>query len=78
VGGEVNPHGMVVDFADVKNSVRRLILDRLDHTLLNNEIDNPTAERVAHYIFDQLTGANLAVTRIRLWETPTCYVDVEP
>jgi 6-pyruvoyl-tetrahydropterin synthase len=52
-------------------------LDRLDHTLLNNEIDNPTAERVAQHIFDQLTD-DICVTRVRLWETPTCYVDVEP
>ncbi len=37
--GEVNPEtGMVIDFGDVKRAVQPLIIDKLDHKLLN-EID---------------------------------------
>jgi 6-pyruvoyl-tetrahydropterin synthase len=34
--------------------VRRLVVDRLDHTLLNDLIDNPSAERVVMWIWNEL------------------------
>ena len=36
--------GMAIDFADLKQIVRREVVDRLDHTYINDKIDNPTAE----------------------------------
>lgn len=73
--GPVDPEsGMVVDFADVKAAVKTRVLDVLDHTLLNDIIDYPTAEHIAAWIWDALEGSALPLAEIRLWETPTCYV----
>ena len=73
--GPVDPEsGMVVDFADVKAAVKTRVLDVLDHTLLNDIIDYPTAENIAAWIWDHLADSDLPLAEIRLWETPTCYV----
>ena len=73
--GPVDPEsGMVVDFADLKAVVHELVLDRLDHRLLNDVLENPTAENVAAWIWDRLSAADLPLEEIRLYETPTCYV----
>ncbi len=66
--------GMVVDFADVKALVRERVLDKVDHTLLNDLIENPTAERIAEWIWAQLEDTALPIAEIRLYETPTCFV----
>jgi 6-pyruvoyltetrahydropterin/6-carboxytetrahydropterin synthase len=66
--------GMVVDFAEVKAVVTARVLDALDHTLLNDRIANPTAERIAEWIWERLQGSSLPLQEIRLYETPTCYV----
>lgn len=40
---------------------------------------NPTAENIAHVIFDKavelLNGGGLSVYRVRVWETPNCHAD---
>ena len=57
VKGEVlNEGGMLLDFTMLKGALRE-ICGRLDHTNLNDlEIfmQNPSAERIAKYIFDSL------------------------
>ncbi len=48
--------GMLLDFSKLKESLRR-VCGKLDHTNLNDmEIfaQNPSAERIAKYIFDRL------------------------
>lgn len=35
--------------------------------------DNPTAENIAREIFDKARAHGLAISEIRLWETPSCY-----
>lgn len=52
--GEVGVNGLVLDFAILKRIVRRHILDRLDHVHLNDVIENPSAERVCLWIWQQL------------------------
>ena len=57
----LNEQGMVMDFADLK-AICRGAIEALDHTLLNDlppfRETNPTAEAVAHYIY-QAIEANL-------------------
>jgi 6-pyruvoyltetrahydropterin/6-carboxytetrahydropterin synthase len=66
--------GMAIDFADLKQIVRREVVDRLDHTYVNDKIDNPTAEVMAVWIWNAL-GASLAgLAEVELWETKTCAV----
>ena len=76
VDGPLNEHGVVVDFADLKAVVQREVVERYDHRYLNDLIDNPTAELVAHEIWKSLEASGLAVARVRLWETADCAVEV--
>lgn len=76
VAGPVGPQGIVVDFADLRAVVEREVLERYDHRFLNDLMDNPTAELIAHEIWKALEAAALAVARIRLWETADSMVEV--
>lgn len=68
---------MVMDFADLREAVSRLVVDLLDHTYLNDVLDFvPTAEALAGWMFATLTAAGLPVVRVRLWETPSSYAEV--
>src|SRR5213592_3496715 len=69
VEGPVGEQGMVVDFSELKTVVQRMVIDRYDHTYLNELLDNPTAELLAHEIWKSLEAGGLGLTRIRLWET---------
>jgi 6-pyruvoyltetrahydropterin/6-carboxytetrahydropterin synthase len=76
VTGPLGPNGIVLDFADLQAAVNREVIDRYDHRYLNDLMDNPTAELMAHQIWKTLEAAGLAVTRIRLWETADSMVEV--
>jgi len=69
--------GMVMDFAELRDRVRQLIVDRLDHQLLNEVFEEvPTTERVAAWAFGVLLADGLPVVRVRLAEGPNSYVEV--
>ena len=76
VEGPLGDQGMVVDFAEVEAVVRREVVDRYDHTYLNDLLENPTAELIAHDAWKRLEAADLSVASVRLWETPDCMVEV--
>lgn len=76
VDGPVGPDGIVVDFADLKAVVQREVIDRFDHRYLNDLLDNPTAELLAAEVWKSVEAADLAVSRIRLWETPDSFVEI--
>lgn len=73
IRGPVGEHsGWVMDFADVKRIVDPVIA-RLDHFLLN-DIDglaNPTSERIAMWLWDQIASALPQLHRITIEETCT-------
>jgi 6-pyruvoyltetrahydropterin/6-carboxytetrahydropterin synthase len=73
VEGPVDPHtGWVMDFADIKRAFAP-IYDRLDHHYLNDipGLDNPTSERIAEWIWQQLKPALPLLSEIVLHETCT-------
>lgn len=76
VEGPLNDSGIVVDFGDLGAAVRREVIDRLDHTFLNDVIENPTAELIAHDIWKRLEALEVPVCRVRLWETADCCAEV--
>jgi len=80
IEGPVGPQGMVTDFADLDEVVRREVVSRYDHTFLNDFLDNPTAELVAVDAWKRLEtvdmGAALTLCRLRLWETPDSSVEL--
>ena len=76
VEGPLGDNGMVVDFADLADVVKREVVARYDHAYLNDLLDNPTAELIAQDIWKTLESAALPSARIRLWETANCMVEV--
>ncbi len=54
VEGKVQSNGLVVDFVVLKRIVKKHVLDKLDHHLLNDVVENPSAERVIVWIWDRL------------------------
>lgn len=79
IQGAILKDGMIMDFAVLKDMVNTLIISKLDHKCLNDIFDNPTAEEMVRWIENQLeihlSFQNLRMTRIRLWETDTCYAE---
>lgn len=78
VGNKLNELGMLVDFKELKQEVNK-IMDRLDHQYLNElpifqENNNPTAENIAIYIYNELENsslfeANSKVKTVKVWES---------
>ena len=52
--GDVHSNDMVIDFVLLKRIVKRQVLEKLDHHFLNDVLENPSAERLAVWIWDQL------------------------
>lgn len=63
VKGKIDPEtGMVIDLKKLKEIVRERVIDRVDHTNLNEDVDFlrgviPTAENLARSFWQQLAGA---------------------
>lgn len=72
------PEGWLMDFQDLNNAVKPVI-EKLDHTLLNNinGLENPTAERLAAWLWDAIKPEIADLKRIELKETPTSGVIFE-
>ncbi len=85
VKGEVNPDtGFVINLKDLSTLIRRRVIDKLDHTNLNLDVDfmlgiMPSTENLAIEIWRQLDGeiAALGATLhcIKLVETENNYVE---
>lgn len=77
VEGEVDPEtGYVMDFGDLKRTVRERVIQRLDRRHLNHDVDFlsgviPTAENIAAGIWHELEGrvAPARLVRVTLNET---------
>jgi len=73
--GDPDPYsGIFVDFGDVEKAVKEHVLDKVDHTNLNDFIENPTAENIATWMWHHLEGKLPGLVEIRLWEVPTSCV----
>jgi 6-pyruvoyltetrahydropterin/6-carboxytetrahydropterin synthase len=73
VSGDIDPQtGWVMDFAEIKAAFQPLY-DRLDHHYLNDieGLDNPTSERLAIWIWDQLKPDLPLLSEIVVHETCT-------
>ena len=81
-GNEVDSTGLLVDFADLKTQLDRVIV-YLDHRFINDlapfdEI-NPSAENIARYFFEEIERGLTAggtcpaskLARVKVWETDT-------
>jgi 6-pyruvoyltetrahydropterin/6-carboxytetrahydropterin synthase len=73
IQGEIDPHyGWIMDFKDLKDVVGKVI-DVLDHKLINDipGLENPTAEIITKWIWQEIKPLLPLLSRIELYETPT-------
>ncbi|MEM9506933.1 MAG: 6-carboxytetrahydropterin synthase QueD [Cyanobacteria bacterium P01_E01_bin.35] len=71
---EGSKQGMIIDYGDIKQYVQPLLDNFLDHYYLNEtlDLDNPTSELVAKWIFEQLETAGLpGLEAVEIRETCT-------
>jgi 6-pyruvoyltetrahydropterin/6-carboxytetrahydropterin synthase len=71
--GPIDPQlGWLVDFGDIKHIVKPLV-DGLDHQVLNEipGLENPTAELIAKWFWDQIKPVLPMLHKVELKETPT-------
>jgi 6-pyruvoyltetrahydropterin/6-carboxytetrahydropterin synthase len=77
VTGKPNPNdGMIRDFEDIKKRAWDAALVRCDHHCLNDLMENPTAENMGQWFFEQLQPAIEGLSEIKLWENPDYCVTV--
>jgi 6-pyruvoyltetrahydropterin/6-carboxytetrahydropterin synthase len=81
VCGQVDRHGLILHFADLKKIVTTTIIDRYDHANLNElaefRYQLPTAENMVRHIFRQLEEPlrvhDVKLKVVTLYETPTAW-----
>ncbi len=74
-GPELDSGGMLLDFGELKGALRK-VLSVLDHSNLNDlEVfaDDPSAERIARYIYEGIreTLPRAPLSAVEVFETPT-------
>jgi 6-pyruvoyltetrahydropterin/6-carboxytetrahydropterin synthase len=74
--------GMLLDFGILKGALRE-VLAALDHADLNaipEFLDDPSAERIARYVFDRLREKipEAPLASVDVFETPTSMARYEP
>ena len=67
--------GIAFDFIDLKDIVTDRVIKKLDHTLLNDKIAQPSAEHIALWIQQQLT--DIPLYEIVVWETATSFITLK-
>jgi 6-pyruvoyltetrahydropterin/6-carboxytetrahydropterin synthase len=76
VSGPLDGNGVVMDFDTLHRLVEQEIIDQWDHRDLNQVIDNPTAELLAHRAWELLSAAGVSLSALRLWETTDSSVEL--
>jgi len=80
-GRELDKSGILVDFSIFKKALKE-ILDPIDHVNLNDlpafSDNNPSAEKIAKYIFEKLTEKlpSVSISKVEVFETEknmACY-----
>ncbi len=75
---KLNELGMVMDFKDIKKTLKET-LSRFDHSYLNElkefNQENPTTENVSRIIYNDLSEKlppEIFITRVKTWESENC------
>ena len=87
VDGPVDPvTGMVMNLADLDRVLKQHVVEPLDHTFLNKDVEHfarvvPTCENIAAWIAstvrEPLEAYGIRLATVRVWEGPDMYVDLE-
>ena len=85
-GPVLDATGLLVDFVAVKKLLQTVV-DRLDHRYLNDlapfDVLNPSAENMAKYFYDEISGGlgqgtPVKLGEVRVWETDTTCATYRP
>jgi 6-pyruvoyltetrahydropterin/6-carboxytetrahydropterin synthase len=86
-GKELDPTGLLCDFADLKQALQGVI-GSLDHIYLNEfppfDVLNPSAENIARYIYEQTARKiprapnGAGITSITVWESDLTAATYKP
>ena len=74
--GPVKKDGMVIDYKEIKKIVNGKVVEKLDHSHLNDTIKNPSSENIAVWIWNHLKN-DLPLKKIKLYETDNYYCEYE-
>lgn len=71
--GTADDEGMIFDFVELKKIVKEKVIDKFDHSYINEIIKQPTAENIAVYVFNELKDVlkrdNCRLFEVEVWET---------
>jgi 6-pyruvoyltetrahydropterin/6-carboxytetrahydropterin synthase len=73
VEAEVGAGGIAFDFAKIKDIVQEKVLSLLDHSYINDIIEEPSAENIALWVWERLKGA-LPLYEVKVYESPFSFV----
>lgn len=70
---------MVMDFSDLKTIVNDTVVSQLDHSCINDKIENPTAENILIWCWEKLMfeGFLKGIEKITIWETDDSYASLD-
>ena len=74
VTGKELMDGMAFDFVDLKRIMKEEIFNLWDHQLINDTVENPSAENMCQYVWDKLSDRKEIGNRlyeVKIWETPS-------
>lgn len=82
VGKEkLNSNSMIIDFGKLKEIVNKEIIEKYDHSYLNEFFLVPTAEEMVivfygklRTIFEELF---ISLVSVKLWETDSCFAEIK-
>ena len=71
--GTPDTEGMILDFVELSRIVKERVVSRLDHAYVNDLLEQPTAENIASWVWDQVEEAvlrpNCRLSSVEVWET---------
>jgi len=77
IEGPATQNGMVLDFVKLKEIINPLI-DKFDHSYLNDYFEQPTAEIMVDWIWNEICydfPNHTKLSRVKLWETESSYAE---
>jgi len=81
VEGVPDEEGMVMDFVELKESIRERVLSKLDHACLNDIIKRPSAEYIALWIWKEMVpvidDGRRSLKYVQVWESPESSVLID-
>ncbi len=78
--GNINEYGWVCNFQTLKNIVNEVVINKYDHSYLNDFFEIPTVEIIVLNIYYDLLNAvkdeAFEMHKVRLFETRTSYAEI--